>query len=69
MLSVPSSSATAFRAPDVGRALLRQIQTSRRRTLVVRRPLQEHVRFMDFGEYHFENRAGSPLPMACPCKP
>ncbi|XP_020018063.2 agrin isoform X3 [Castor canadensis] len=40
--------ATAFRAPDVGRALLRQIQASRRRTLVVRRPLQEHVRFMDF---------------------
>uniref|UniRef100_A0A8D2ABJ0 Agrin n=1 Tax=Sciurus vulgaris TaxID=55149 RepID=A0A8D2ABJ0_SCIVU len=41
---------TAFRAPDVGRALLRQIQVSRRRALVVRRPLQEHVRFMDFGE-------------------
>ncbi|XP_071473325.1 agrin isoform X3 [Marmota flaviventris] len=39
---------TAFRAPDVGRALLRQIQASRRRALVVRRPLQEHVRFMDF---------------------
>uniref|UniRef100_A0A287D8F4 Agrin n=1 Tax=Ictidomys tridecemlineatus TaxID=43179 RepID=A0A287D8F4_ICTTR len=39
---------TAFRAPDVGRALLRQIQASRRRALAVRRPLQEHVRFMDF---------------------
>ncbi|XP_047394458.1 agrin isoform X3 [Sciurus carolinensis] len=39
---------TAFRAQDVGRALLRQIQVSRRRALVVRRPLQEHVRFMDF---------------------
>ncbi|XP_057605475.1 agrin isoform X2 [Hippopotamus amphibius kiboko] len=39
---------TAFRAPDVGRALLRQIQASRRRSLGVRRPLQEHVRFMDF---------------------
>ncbi|KAM5248760.1 agrin [Ctenodactylus gundi] len=39
---------TAFRAPDVGRALLRQIQGSRRRALVVRRPLQEHIRFMDF---------------------
>nr|XP_045006946.1 agrin isoform X2 [Jaculus jaculus] len=39
---------TAFKAPDVGRALLRQIQASRRRSLVVRRPLQEHVRFMDF---------------------
>ncbi|KAM5125370.1 LOW QUALITY PROTEIN: agrin-like [Callospermophilus lateralis] len=40
--------ATAFRAPDVGRALLRQIQASRCRALVVRRPLQEHVPFMDF---------------------
>ncbi|XP_070462267.1 agrin isoform X13 [Equus przewalskii] len=38
---------TAFRAPDVGRALLRQIQVSRRRSLGVRRPLQEHVRFLD----------------------
>ncbi|XP_047726297.1 agrin isoform X3 [Prionailurus viverrinus] len=40
--------ATTFRAPDVGQALLRQIQASRRRSLGVRRPLQEHVRFMDF---------------------
>ncbi|XP_012920570.1 agrin isoform X1 [Heterocephalus glaber] len=39
---------TAFRAPDVGRALLRQIQASRRQALMVRRPLQEHVQFMDF---------------------
>ncbi|XP_036163368.1 agrin isoform X7 [Myotis myotis] len=39
---------TSLRAPDVGRALLRQIQASRRRPLGVRRPLQEHVRFMDF---------------------
>ncbi|XP_053432028.1 agrin isoform X3 [Nycticebus coucang] len=39
---------TTFRAPDVGRALLRQIQASRRWSLGVRRPLQEHVRFMDF---------------------
>uniref|UniRef100_A0A8C6RB25 Agrin n=1 Tax=Nannospalax galili TaxID=1026970 RepID=A0A8C6RB25_NANGA len=39
---------TAFQALDVGRALLRQIQVSRRRALAVRRPLQEHVRFMDF---------------------
>jgi coxsackievirus/adenovirus receptor len=50
MFSAPFHTATAFRAPDVGRALLRQIQASRRRTLVVRRPLQEHVRFMDFGK-------------------
>ncbi|XP_076964515.1 agrin-like [Callospermophilus lateralis] len=40
--------ATAFRAPDVGRALLWEIQASRPRALVVRRPLQEHVQFMDF---------------------
>ena len=46
----PSSPATAFRAPDVCQALVRQIQASRRRSLGVRRPLQEHVRFMDFGE-------------------
>ncbi|XP_049733524.1 agrin isoform X1 [Elephas maximus indicus] len=39
---------TTFRAADVGRALLRQIQASRRRSLVVKRPLQEHMRFMDF---------------------
>ncbi|KAM7099387.1 agrin isoform 1-T1 [Molossus nigricans] len=38
---------TSFRASDVGRALLRQIQASRRRALGVRRPLQEHVRFVD----------------------
>ncbi|KAF6343973.1 agrin [Rhinolophus ferrumequinum] len=39
---------TTFRAPDVSRALLQQIQASRRRSLGVRRPPQEHVRFMDF---------------------
>ncbi|XP_016077400.1 PREDICTED: agrin-like, partial [Miniopterus natalensis] len=39
---------TSFRAPDVSQALLRQIQASRRRALGVRRPLQEHLRFMDF---------------------
>ncbi|XP_035966069.1 agrin isoform X8 [Halichoerus grypus] len=40
--------ATTFRASDVGQALLRQIQASRRRALGVRQPLREHVRFMDF---------------------
>ncbi|XP_016000014.2 agrin isoform X2 [Rousettus aegyptiacus] len=39
---------TTVRASDVGRALLRQVQVSRRRSLGVRRPLQEHMRFMDF---------------------
>ncbi|XP_054994916.1 agrin isoform X2 [Sorex araneus] len=37
---------SSVRAADVTRALLRQIQASRR--LGVRRPPQEHVRFMDF---------------------
>uniref|UniRef100_A0A8C7AK28 Agrin n=1 Tax=Neovison vison TaxID=452646 RepID=A0A8C7AK28_NEOVI len=40
--------ATTFRASDVAQALLRQIQASRRRSLGVRRPLQEHMRFLDF---------------------
>ncbi|XP_077007748.1 agrin [Tamandua tetradactyla] len=39
---------TAFKAQDVCRALLQQIQASRRRPLGVRLPLQEHLRFMDF---------------------
>lgn len=52
VLSAPSSPATTVRASDVGRALLRQVQVSRRRSLGVRRPLQEHMRFMDFGECH-----------------
>ncbi|XP_058160685.1 LOW QUALITY PROTEIN: agrin [Dasypus novemcinctus] len=39
---------TAFRAQDVGRALLRQVRESGRRPLAVRLPLQEHVRFVDF---------------------
>nr|XP_008529870.1 PREDICTED: agrin [Equus przewalskii] len=51
---------TAFRAPDVGRALLRQIQVSRRRSLGVRRPLQEHVRFLDLGLGF--SRGTDPLP-------
>lgn len=51
VLSASSAAATTFRAPDVGRALLRQIQASRRRSLGIRRPPQEHVRFMDFGEH------------------
>lgn len=39
---------TAFQAPDVGQALLQQIQVSRPWALAVRRPLREHVRFLDF---------------------
>ncbi|XP_069893156.1 agrin isoform X3 [Dipodomys merriami] len=48
MVDVHFDPTTAYQAPDVARALLRQIQASRRRALVVRKPLQEHVRFMDF---------------------
>lgn len=64
VLSVSSFSATTFRAPDVGQALLRQIQASRRRSLGVRRPLQEHVRFMDFGECPVWPSAEARLPCA-----
>lgn len=63
VLSTLCASATAFRAPDVGQALLRQIQASRRRTLLVRRPLHEHVRFMDFGK-HPESKDGL-VPFPC----
>uniref|UniRef100_A0A8C6RCX2 Agrin n=1 Tax=Nannospalax galili TaxID=1026970 RepID=A0A8C6RCX2_NANGA len=54
---------TAFQALDVGRALLRQIQVSRRRALAVRRPLQEHVRFMDFGPALFPEPPPELLPL------
>lgn len=63
-----SSPATAFRASDVGRALLRQLQVSRRRSLGVRRPLQEHVRFMDFGEYLVQHCHGLFPPCAPPAR-
>lgn len=53
--------ATAFQAPDVGQALLRQIQVSRPWALAVRRPLQDHVRFLDFGECQVR-----PSYLACP---
>lgn len=46
----PLSPATTFRAPDVGQALLQQIQAPRRRPLGVKRPLRDHVRFVDLGE-------------------
>ncbi|KAK2105582.1 hypothetical protein P7K49_015096 [Saguinus oedipus] len=59
-LSIPTSPATAFRAPD--------LQVSRRRSLGVRRPLQEHVRFMDFGECQVtcHGLPTPPLPMPQP---
>ncbi|XP_006871817.1 PREDICTED: agrin [Chrysochloris asiatica] len=55
---------TTFRATDVGRALLRQIQVSRRRALVVKRPLQEHVRFMDFDWFPAIITSGATTAMA-----
>nr|XP_020832364.1 agrin isoform X1 [Phascolarctos cinereus] len=39
---------TSFTALDVGRALLKQIRASKKRVLVVKQPLGDHVKFMDF---------------------
>uniref|UniRef100_G3VPX2 Agrin n=1 Tax=Sarcophilus harrisii TaxID=9305 RepID=G3VPX2_SARHA len=39
---------TSFTALDVGRALLKQIRASKKRVLVVKQPLADHVKFMDF---------------------
>uniref|UniRef100_F7CAL5 Agrin n=1 Tax=Ornithorhynchus anatinus TaxID=9258 RepID=F7CAL5_ORNAN len=39
---------TTFTAPDVARALLKQIRTSKKKAIVVRKPQQDHVKFMDF---------------------
>lgn len=58
---------TGFRASDVGRALLRQIQASRRRPLGVRRPLPEHVRFVDLGERWPVPPAPAPRARPAPC--
>lgn len=60
MLRTLLSPATAFQASDVGQALLRQIQVSRPWALAVRRPLQEHVRFLDFGEYQVRSHPACP---------
>uniref|UniRef100_A0A8B9VHY7 Agrin n=1 Tax=Anas zonorhyncha TaxID=75864 RepID=A0A8B9VHY7_9AVES len=42
--------ATSYTAADVQAALLKQIRASKKKTILVKRPQQEHVKFMDFGE-------------------
>ncbi|NXO71347.1 AGRIN protein, partial [Phainopepla nitens] len=40
--------ATSYTAADIQGALLRQIRASKRKTILVKKPQQEHVKFMDF---------------------
>uniref|UniRef100_A0A8C3PNT1 Agrin n=1 Tax=Calidris pygmaea TaxID=425635 RepID=A0A8C3PNT1_9CHAR len=42
--------ATSYTAADVQGALLKQIRASKKKTILVKKPQQEHVKFMDFGE-------------------
>lgn len=43
-------SATSYTAADIQGALLKQIRASKKKTILVKKPQQEHIRFMDFGE-------------------
>ncbi|XP_030918401.1 agrin, partial [Geospiza fortis] len=40
--------ATSYTAADVQGALLRQLRAAKRKTILVKRPQQEHIKFMDF---------------------
>ncbi|KYO31536.1 agrin isoform C [Alligator mississippiensis] len=40
--------ATSYTAADVQKALLKQIKASKKKTLLVKKPQQDHVKFMDF---------------------
>ncbi|NXB18675.1 AGRIN protein, partial [Rhagologus leucostigma] len=40
--------ATSYTAADIQGALLKQIRASKRKTILVKKPQQEHVKFMDF---------------------
>ncbi|XP_061458105.1 agrin isoform X2 [Rhineura floridana] len=40
--------ATTYAATDIQRALLKQIKTSKKKTILVKRPQQENIKFMDF---------------------
>ncbi|TRZ07641.1 hypothetical protein HGM15179_019466, partial [Zosterops borbonicus] len=40
--------ATSFTAADIQGALLKQLRAARRKTILVKKPQQEHVKFMDF---------------------
>uniref|UniRef100_A0A8C0FVF4 Agrin n=1 Tax=Bubo bubo TaxID=30461 RepID=A0A8C0FVF4_BUBBB len=42
--------ATSYTAADVQGALLKQIKATKKKTILVKKPQQEHVKFMDFGE-------------------
>uniref|UniRef100_A0A670Z176 Agrin n=1 Tax=Pseudonaja textilis TaxID=8673 RepID=A0A670Z176_PSETE len=41
--------ATSYTAADIQRALLKQIKASKKKTVLVKRPQQENIKFMDFG--------------------
>ncbi|KFW85050.1 Agrin, partial [Manacus vitellinus] len=41
--------ATSYTAADIQAALLKQIRASKKKTILVKKPQQEHVKFMDFG--------------------
>ncbi|KAK2521686.1 Agrn [Columba guinea] len=45
--------ATSYTAADVQGALLRQIKASKKKTILVKKPQQEHVKFMDFAVRYF----------------
>ncbi|XP_074916320.1 agrin isoform X8 [Chelonoidis abingdonii] len=40
--------ATSYTAADVQRALLKQIRASKKRTILVKKPQEDHIKFMDF---------------------
>uniref|UniRef100_A0A674HQ10 Agrin n=1 Tax=Taeniopygia guttata TaxID=59729 RepID=A0A674HQ10_TAEGU len=42
--------ATSYTAADIQGALLKQLRAARRKTILVKKPQQEHIKFMDFGE-------------------
>ncbi|XP_026571551.1 agrin [Pseudonaja textilis] len=45
--------ATSYTAADIQRALLKQIKASKKKTVLVKRPQQENIKFMDFAIRYF----------------
>lgn len=43
--------ATSYTATDVQRALLKQIKASKKKTILVKKPPQENIRFVDFSKF------------------
>uniref|UniRef100_A0A452IZQ9 Agrin n=1 Tax=Gopherus agassizii TaxID=38772 RepID=A0A452IZQ9_9SAUR len=43
--------ATSYTAADVQRALLKQIRASKKRPILVKKPQEDHIKFMDFGAH------------------